>query len=379
MNASDTRSPGSQRRTASALPGAPDRANGGAKAGGALAAVRRFVPALDIAVPDWARAWIRPRLPDVVLLFSHDRFTVIRVLAGEKGGRPVLTDLVSRALPAGSLVPRIDRPGVTAPVEVAREVGRVLDQLPDRAKMRRLSVVIPDSSALVVLLTLRELPRSPRQAAEVIRWQIRKRVPFRLEDARLRFQRFSLGDGSERVLVVAVREPVVAQFEQLVESLGLQPGLVDLSTLNLANLVDSAAEGADSGAGDLAVLNVTDERMSFMVLRGQVPLFYRSRSLLHQEATDAAAVRSQVQRELASSVTYYRERLAGKHGGLTRAVLRSALAGDGGLEAVIAEVLGVRPRPLDPAAGLQMSEPPAPDDLQRAAPALGLLLARRPA
>lgn len=379
MTPSDSRATRTPRRMVAHSAAVPGHGKSSPPAGGLLAAARRFMPDLHTVLPERVQAYIRPRLPDVAVLFSHDRFTVVRVLAGEQGSRPVLTHLVSRALPVGSLVPRADRPGVTAPSEVAAELGRVLDQLPERAKMRHLSVVIPDSAAVVILLTLRELPRSQQQVTEVIRWQIRKRVPFRLEDARLRFQRFALGEGSERVLIAVVREAVVAQFEQMVESLGLQPGLVDLSTLNLANLAVSTPEAAEPDVGDVAILNVTDERLSFMVLRGQVPLFYRSRSLLHCDATEGAAIRREVQRELASSVTYYRERLAGENRGLTHVVLRSAVAGDGRLEAAITEVLGVRPRPVDLTGGLQMSDPPDPDDLQRAAPALGVLLARRPA
>ena len=354
----------------------PGRAGNGPPPAGSLDSLRRLLPDLRLSLPRWAARWTQPRLPEVAVLFDRNQFSVVRVLPGEKGGRPVLTHLVSRTLPPGSLVPRIDRPNLATPADVAGAVQRVLDQLPNRKKLARICVVIPDSSALVTLLTLRDLPGTTRQATDVIRWQVRKRVPFNLEDARISFQRFPLPDGSERVLVALALETVIVQYEQLMESLGLLPGLVDLSTLNLANLVDLELERAgENGVADVALLNLTPERLSLMVLRRRAPLFYRSKSLIHDLENEAEAATREVQRELASSVNYYRERLAGKKGSIGCAFLRSAPAGEQ-LERLIGEVLGVRPRRLNPAAHLQLPESANPADLDLAAPALGLLLAR---
>ncbi|MFQ5720415.1 MAG: type IV pilus biogenesis protein PilM [Acidobacteriota bacterium] len=314
---------------------------------------------------------MRPRFPGLVVLFSRDRFTLVQVTRADKGNRPTLTQLQTHALPTDGLIPRPDKPNLARPAEAALAVGRALERIPGRAKLGAISVILPDSSALVSLLTLRNLPRSSRQASEVIRWQVRNRVPFRLDDARIHFQRFGLDDGSERVLVAVARESVISQYEQMIASLGLQPGLVDLSTLNLANLVLQTAEDS---RGDLAVLNLTEDRLSVLILRERIPLFFRSKIRMHGMDVDPAAARREIQRELASSIAYYRERLAGSKTPVAHAYLRSVGADDGSIEAVMADTLGVRPQHLDPAASVDMSQPAAPDDLQRAAPALGVLV-----
>ena len=328
------------------------------------------MPSIRVSLPEWAVRWTRPSLPDVAVQFSRDRFTVVRVVPGEKGAPPKLTHLVSRETERGTVSPKIDGPNVSAPADVARELGKVLDQLPERKKLTRISVLLPDSSAQVALLTQRELPRSPRQATEVIRWQVKKRVPFRVEDARLPFQRFALQDGSERVMVAVALESVIGQYEQIVSSLGLHAGMVGLSTLSLADLVG----GKDENAGDRALINLTTERMTVMVLRDDVPLFYRSKSLIHDLREESERAHQEIQRELVSTVAYYRDRLAGKKGKITEARLRGPAVAGEPLVATIADVVGITPAPLDPLAGVDDAAKASADQVQRAAPALGLLL-----
>ncbi|MFQ5670755.1 MAG: hypothetical protein ACE5HD_09600 [Acidobacteriota bacterium] len=335
---------------------------------------------LRLEWPAWALRMIRPRPPGLAIMFSRDRFILAEMQPGRGAAGPVLSHLTSHELPEGSLTPGLTEPNLAAPVEVASRVGRALDALPQRSKMTRISVVIPDGCARVTLLTLREIPRSQRQASQMIRWQIRKRVPFPLDAARLTMQRFPLPDGSERVMVVLALDTILAQYEQIMTSLGLQAGLIDLSTFNLANfcLANPAADHADL-KGDLAVLNVTEEEFSLLVMRDTVPLFYRSRPLLHGKHHAPEQTRRELQRELVTSSTYYRERLSSGGAGIRKAYLRVAQGSSFSLNGLAAEIFGVTPTRTNRCDWVALA-PDLPGEtpalLEEAAPAMGIVVGR---
>ena len=64
-----------------------------------------------------------------------------------------------------------------------------------------------------VKLHLFRNPTGLQQMKQVVRWQIRKRVPFPLDDARLSMQRFPLPTGGERVAVVLGMDRVLGQYD----------------------------------------------------------------------------------------------------------------------------------------------------------------------
>jgi hypothetical protein len=208
----------------------------------------------------------------------------------------------------------------------------------------------------------------------MIRWQIRKRVPFHLEEARLAVQRFPLSDGSERVVVALALDRVLEQYEQVMESLGLQSGLLDISTFNLVSVCPEPA--AD---GDVAILNVAGEEFSILILREGIPLFYRSRPLLHDPARNQERGLKELHRELITSATYYKDRLAEGSAGIGAVFLRVAGGGDFSPGELVEATLGVKAARVHPGDRLALAaerEGEMAPLLEQAAPAVGLILGR---
>ncbi|NIV31952.1 MAG: hypothetical protein GWN58_21455, partial [Anaerolineae bacterium] len=79
-------------------------------------------------------------------------------------------------------------------------------------------------------------------------------------------------------------------------------------------------------------------------MRQGVPLFYRSKPLLHHSADQAELCRRDIHRELITSGAYYRERLEGDTAGIGAAWLRVAGPGRLDLQHEVEETLGVKPR-----------------------------------
>ena len=54
-----------------------------------------------------------------------------------------------------------------------------------RGRLRRAALVVPDAVARVSILRFETLPARAEDLAELVKWQIRRTVPFRLEEAQL--------------------------------------------------------------------------------------------------------------------------------------------------------------------------------------------------
>src|SRR5690606_17441085 len=108
------------------------------------------------------------------------------------------------------------------------------------------ALVVPDSVARVSLVRFGQTPPE-RDLEAMLRWHVRKSVPFRIEDALLTWSPGAVpaGGGAEFV-AVAAQHSVIREYEEACAAAGAHPGIVDLATLNLVNL-ELAARGRGSG------------------------------------------------------------------------------------------------------------------------------------
>ena len=113
--------------------------------------------------------------------------------------------------------------------------------------------------------------RGANETEEMIRFRLRRLVPFDAREARISYAFSSLADGEERVVVAAMSRAVVEEYEDAAVSLGLDAGIVDLSGL--------ALQGAASMApptGDWLLVNWEQGYVSFILSRGSTPLLIRT-------------------------------------------------------------------------------------------------------
>jgi Tfp pilus assembly PilM family ATPase len=176
----------------------------------------------------------------------------------------------------------------------------------------RVALVLPDPVARLALLPGSEVAAKRRkQSEELIRFRLRKAVPFEIRDARIAFA----GGGTravDSVLVAAVYGPVLEGYEEACRAVGVHPGLVELSGLALLN----AAYGA-LPTGDRLLVNWDEGYVTLLLARGEWPILVRTL------AGEAASSEDEVAREVANTLIYYRERLGGT--ALVQAMVRSAL------------------------------------------------------
>jgi type IV pilus assembly protein PilM len=330
-----------------------------------LARVRRFDPE---AVLD-----LRPKYPSVAVEVERGRLTLVRVKP-QRRARPVLEAFRIQPGPEPTAGASVFKPNLGSLDELARQARELFDR--SGTKPGKLSLILPDNLAKVSIVTLPERPATRKLLGEMLRFKLRRSVPFRLEEASI--TSFALpGHGPELHLLVAVMmRSVLEQYESVFEAAGARPGLVDLCTPSLFNLARGEMAKAVGEGTDAALLNCTRNYFTLLIARADRVVFYRCKTYAGGEEDDPSARLAVMGRELASSFSYYAEKLAG--GGVGTVFVRAVSPGLDEVVPVL-ERIGVRSiRPIDAAASLDPASGSRfePLDGQCLAPALGAAAGR---
>ena len=191
----------------------------------------------------------------------------------------------------------------------------------------RIALVLPDPVARVRVVPRSELAAGP-DIGELLRFRLRSSVPFDIREAALDWAPAA----ADQVLAAAVSRHVLEDYERACHEQGLDPGLVVLSTLALAESPELWSEG------DQILVNWEDAYISFLMTRDGQPLLFRS---LGEAVSDPA----RIAQEVATTLLYHRERLAGP-GRLARAWLRLGPGVSADAVRWLTEPLGMAPREL---------------------------------
>jgi hypothetical protein len=173
------------------------------------------------------------------------------------------------------------------------------------------------------------------------------------------------------VLVAVMLRSVVEQYETAFEAVGARPGLVDLCTPSLFNLVRRELLASTAAGSDAALLNCTRNYFTLMIAQAGRVVFYRCKTYAGGEESDASGRLGVMARELSSSLSYYQDKLSGV--GIGTLFVRAVAPGLDEVVPVL-ERLGVTSvRPIDPATVVDSLNGSRFDllDGQRLAPALG--------
>jgi hypothetical protein len=295
-----------------------------------------------------SRALVLPPLPLVALEVRPGVLAAVRL--AREGGRLSLAAAGTVALPPGALAVSLTRPNVIDAGAFRAAARAVLERVGALAG-GPISLVLPDPA---VRLALVPSEGRGRDAEEAIRFRLHKALPFDVRGARLAHAPAGRG----QVLVAVAPEEVVRGYEEALEGLGLEPGLVEPASLALLSALPPPP------AGDRLLVNWDEDYVSFVLTRAEHPLLLRT---LPGEGSPEA-----VARQAAGTLQFLRDRLGGA--GLAEAFVRSAATPSAQAVAVLARALDLEPRLLTPWAALGIAE--HGDDAQAVAGAAACVLRR---
>jgi type IV pilus assembly protein PilM len=132
-------------------------------------------------------------------------------------------------LPPGAISPTPVESNLVDVDEVRAAVGRVFSRL--RTKNEDVALLLPDPVVRVFVLHFDVFPRKADEAIPILRWRLKKSVPFEAEETLISYMRQSPKEDGVDIVTGLARLRIVREYESLLESVGLSPGVVMSSTL----------------------------------------------------------------------------------------------------------------------------------------------------
>jgi type IV pilus assembly protein PilM len=129
----------------------------------------------------------------------------------------------------------------------------------------------------VLLLDFDSLPGKPAEALPVVRFRLKKLLPFDADDAAVSYQimggKSGAAKGGVRVVAVAIPREVLAEYEAVVREAGFEPGAVLPSTMAA---LSGLGEDASGGSEAALVINAGPQAVTTAIVSGGVLLLHRS-------------------------------------------------------------------------------------------------------
>jgi type IV pilus assembly protein PilM len=202
-------------------------------------------------------------------------------------------------IPADSLRPSLLESNVANHAAVSSAIRSAMNQVQPRVKS--LTVVVPDSAVRVFLLDFDTLSSRQDEALPVLRFRLRKSVPFDVEHAGISYQ--ILSEGSSRletqwkVLAAIIPGPILDEYEAVVRMAGFEPGALMPASLAALAAIDSQEA--------VLVANLSAQALSTSIVSGNDILLYRTVEL----PMEPLAVQAEVQRAIAVAAAFFEDRL----------------------------------------------------------------------
>lgn len=218
------------------------------------------------------------------------------VLAAALPGRHDDPVFAFEPLRPGVLVPGISELNMSSPEAVSTAVRSALASVSPRS--RYVTVVIPDTAVRVFVLDFDAIPARASEAIPVLRFRLRKMVPFDVEHAGLSYQILSETKTEARVLVAVLPSNILEEYEAVVRGAGYDVGAVMPSALAALATLESDEP--------LLAACLSKVAITTSITRGDDLLLYRTLDL----PDDPQQRLLEVQRSVAVAAAYYEDKVS---------------------------------------------------------------------
>jgi len=180
-----------------------------------------------------------------------------RVLAGRMADKgQSLEACAVRELAPGSVVPDLMENNLRQAQAVRAGIEAVLGSLAGRS--RDVIAIVPDAAVRVMLVDFDTLPSDPEEALGVVRFRLKKSLPFDVEKAKISFHAQKVKD-EVRVVAAVGLASVIEDYEATFRDAGFSPGVVLPSMLAALGVADARRPTmvvkVDANTTSIAILN----------------------------------------------------------------------------------------------------------------------------
>jgi type IV pilus assembly protein PilM len=189
-----------------------------------------------------------------------------RVLAGRSADAGRMVEMCSaQELAPGMVVPDLIESNLRDGSAIRKAIEGTLGGISGRS--RDVIAILPDTAVRVVLLDFETLPAKAEEAEAVVRFRLKKSLPFNLDDARVSYHAQAGGTGL-RAMAAVVLNSVLQEYESAFRDAGYNPGVVMPSML--------AALGAADAERPTLVVKVDARTIGIAILDQEQVLLFRT-------------------------------------------------------------------------------------------------------
>jgi len=216
-----------------------------------------------------------------------------RVLAGRlTDNGDALEASAARELAPGSVIPDLVENNLRQREAVRAGIESALSSIALRSK--DVIAIVPDAAVRVMLVEFDTLPSDQEEALGVVRFRLKKSLPFDVDKAKISYHAQKVND-EVRVVAAVAMASVLADYEAAFRDAGFNPGVVLPSTL--------AALGAAEAKKPTLVIKVDAHTTSIAILnQDQLQLF---RTL--ENTRGVAITGDQLAEEVYPSVVFFQD------------------------------------------------------------------------
>jgi type IV pilus assembly protein PilM len=194
------------------------------------------------------------------------------VAARAEDAAAALTAVGRANLVEGALSPGLKVGNIVDKTAVVAAVRKALDGVAGtgRERSRDVTLVVPDSAVRVLFLDFDQLPSKAAEVLPVVRFRLKKLLPFDADDAMVSYQVMSNVKGRTiKMVAVAMPKDVLTEYEGIVLAAGFLPGAVLSSTL-------AALAGLEESESAELVVNAGPGSVTTAIVQGGVLMLHRS-------------------------------------------------------------------------------------------------------
>ena len=154
---------------------------------------------------------------------------------------------------------------------------------------RPITLVLPDLAVRSTVLQLEQVPARREEQEALIRWRLGQEQHLPLTGAKLHWELFPPRHakvGVHMVLVTAIQESILAEYEGACEAAGLLPQEVTVASFRLFDLWLKAAGGTRCLTHDLAWVTVLDGGLTCLIIHDGRPVFVRTKFIAGDQLSD---------------------------------------------------------------------------------------------
>jgi type IV pilus assembly protein PilM len=169
--------------------------------------------------------------PPVAIEIASDRIAVARwTRAGS------LDSFAVEELSPEAVVPSAVEVNMVTPAAAFSAVSKACERV--RTRDEDVALILPDPVIRVFVQHFEEFPRSDEEAIPMLRWKLKKSVPFEADETVISYMRQPPSEAGVDIVTALARLRIIREYESLAERVGLHPGVVLSSSLAAVSLLE---------------------------------------------------------------------------------------------------------------------------------------------